>query len=153
MPRRVLVLLLVAFASVACASSPPEHGVPASSATQSATSETTATVSAQHAGPAAHVEVIVRDDPATQAVIEKENAKLMTCYEAELRRDPAITIQWIGTFATEPSGAVSNVDLVGVYEDLAECVSGVIKGTQHGAVAATKTFIVTMWTGDDKPTL
>jgi hypothetical protein len=156
---RLLASLLVAFASTACASSPPEHEVPASSATHEATSEPTAeptaTASAQGAGPIAapHVEMTVRDDPAAQAVFEKENAKLMACYEAELRRDPAITIQWIGTFATEPSGAVSEVDLVGVHEQLAECITGVIKETKHDARAGQKTFIVTMWTGDNKPTL
>jgi hypothetical protein len=155
MQRRLLVSLLVAFASTACASSPPEHEMPASAAKQEPTSETTPAASAQGAGPVAapHVEVTVSDDPAAQAVFEKENAKLMACYEAELRRDPSITIQWIGTFATEPSGAVSNVDLLGVHEQLVECITGVIRGTQHGAPAAKKTFIVTMWTGDDKPTL
>jgi len=153
----VVSILVAIGASTSCASSSPEPEVPAASATQQpATSEAKPTASVQAAAPNAlpHVEVTITDDPAAEAVFKNEEAKLMACYQAELREDPTITIQWIGTFATGPSGIVSKVDLVGVHEKLAECISGVVKGTKHaGKGALTRTFIVTMWTGDNKPKL
>ena len=84
MQRRSLVSILVASTSLsACASSSPEHQVPAASATQQpATSEATPAAPVEAAGPDAspHVKVTSTDDPAAAAVIKKEEAKLMACY-------------------------------------------------------------------------
>ena len=158
MQRRSVVSILVAIGALtSCASSSPEHEVPAASATQQpAAAEAKPDASGQAAGPNAlpQVEVTITDDAAAEAVFKNEAAKLMACYQVELREIPTITIQWIGTFTTGPSGIVSKVDLVGVHEKLAECISAVVKGTKHaGKGALTRTFIVTMWTGDNKPKL